>query len=287
MSREVRQLPLAVGDGAIDAVEDQRVALFGAHAGQPAHERIGLVAVADGVQRVEGERCVAQPGEAVVPVALAADRFRQRGGWGGDDGARGVVREQLEGDRAAHDEVAVAAVVGVGGIPLLPEGDRAVHPGVGILEGHGAVVMPVAVLHALAREVPGPVVEHDGHLVTLVEVGGHGRLAVANRSPRQVAHRSTVRPPVCSSSVRRRAPGGPGRSGAAAGRSHTPVARPRAASRPPLPGCSAPGGPASAGQRVRAHRRRRCHDPRWPGNRSPQVTALRARRVSRIAVPGR
>ena len=46
------------------------------------------------------EARVADPGEAVVPVALAADRLGQRGGGGGDDRAGRPVGEPLEHARA-------------------------------------------------------------------------------------------------------------------------------------------------------------------------------------------
>ena len=66
---------------------------------------VGLLDVAGGHQRVEGERRVAQPAEAVVPVAHAADELRQRRGGRGDDPAGRRVRERLERDQRALDLV--------------------------------------------------------------------------------------------------------------------------------------------------------------------------------------
>ena len=69
---------------------------------QPAGERFGLVAVAEGEQRAHGERGVAQPAVAIVPVEVAAEPLGQRRGRRGDDRARRRVDEQLERERAAE-----------------------------------------------------------------------------------------------------------------------------------------------------------------------------------------
>ncbi len=54
-------------------------------------------------EREQRQRRVAQPAMAVVPVAHAADAFRQRGRGRGDDAAGRRVRQRLERDeRAAH-----------------------------------------------------------------------------------------------------------------------------------------------------------------------------------------
>ena len=76
---------------AVEGVEDVRPAV--AHAGveDPGQEAVRLVGQPDAAQRVDGVGGVADPGEAVVPVAFAADRLRQRRGRRGDDGAVGVV----------------------------------------------------------------------------------------------------------------------------------------------------------------------------------------------------
>ena len=64
------------------------------------------------MQRVQRERRVAQPAVAVVPVAHAADRLGQRGGRRGDDAAGRRVRQRLERDQAALDQLAVRPVDG-------------------------------------------------------------------------------------------------------------------------------------------------------------------------------
>ena len=60
---------------------------------------------AEAVERADGEIGVAQPAEAVVPIALRARRFRHRSGDGGDDGAAVLDRAELERDRRAYDGV--------------------------------------------------------------------------------------------------------------------------------------------------------------------------------------
>ena len=77
---------------AVDPVHDlQRARLAGrgvAEAvGEPVHERRRLLGEPEAQQGVEGERGVADPGVAVVPVALAAELLGQAGGRGGDDRA--------------------------------------------------------------------------------------------------------------------------------------------------------------------------------------------------------
>lgn len=47
-------------------------------------------------QRVQRERGIAQPAETVVPIAAAADLFRQRRGTGGHDAACLAVRQSLQ-----------------------------------------------------------------------------------------------------------------------------------------------------------------------------------------------
>ena len=60
------------------------------------------------VERLHREARVADPGVAVVPVALAALGLGQAGGRRGDDGAGGPVGQPLQDPRAEADEVAVA-----------------------------------------------------------------------------------------------------------------------------------------------------------------------------------
>ena len=91
---------------------------------QPVAPRARLVHVAGVHERLQRERGVAHPAEAVVPVAHAADRLRQRGGRRGDDAARRPVRERLERDQAALDQLAVRPVEVRAAGPLLPPARR-------------------------------------------------------------------------------------------------------------------------------------------------------------------
>ena len=74
-----------------------------ARSSQSRHSR-RLVGVAGPDQRLEGERGVAQPAVAVVPVALAAEVLGQRRRGRGDDAAGLLVGEQPQRQqRAVHD----------------------------------------------------------------------------------------------------------------------------------------------------------------------------------------
>ena len=121
---QVRQLALGEVVLAADPVHDLQRALARASAGRAGHERdevLGLVRARADVQRLERQAGVADPGVAVVPVALAADRLGQRGGRRGDDRAGRAVREALEHARAEAHELAVRALVDVVlGLPGAP-----------------------------------------------------------------------------------------------------------------------------------------------------------------------
>ena len=115
---------------------------------EPLQERGGLLGVAEAEQRVDGERRVADPGVAVVPVALAADLLGQTGRGRGDERAGRRVGHQLERHRRAGDHLLPAAVV-----------RRAVQPAV---PPRGRVLEHVQ--HLLRRHrlrLPAPVLEHD------------------------------------------------------------------------------------------------------------------------------
>ena len=70
-------------------------------------------------ERGEGERGVAQPAVAVVPVAHAADPLGQRRGRRGDDAARRRVGQRLERDQGAQHDVGGLAVVRAARRPLV------------------------------------------------------------------------------------------------------------------------------------------------------------------------
>ena len=117
---------------AADPVHDLQRALAGAAAGGARHERdelLRLVRAGADVERLEREARVADPGEAVVPVALAADGLGQRRGRRGDDRAGRAVGEALQDARAVAHELAVRAVVDVVlGLPGAPRLDGVVDP---------------------------------------------------------------------------------------------------------------------------------------------------------------
>ena len=84
--------------------------------------------VAQTQQRFEREARVARPGEAVVPVHVAAEAFRERRRGSRDDRAGRRVDEQLQHERAADDLFAPGAVVSSLAGPARPEGARALEP---------------------------------------------------------------------------------------------------------------------------------------------------------------
>ena len=101
---------------AADPVHDLERALAGPAAGRAGHERdelLGLVGAGADVERLDRQARVADPGEAVVPVALAADRLGQRGRRRGHDRAGRPVAQALQHARAHADELAVRPVVDV------------------------------------------------------------------------------------------------------------------------------------------------------------------------------
>ena len=115
--------------GAVDPVHDlqrpRRLAhLLGGPVVQPAPEGLGLLGEPQPQQGMDREGAVPDPGEAVVPVALAPDLLGQAGGRRGHQGAGGRVGQQLQGDRRAVDLLTPAAPVGRAGQPAAPEPRR-------------------------------------------------------------------------------------------------------------------------------------------------------------------
>ena len=91
----------------VDAVHDlQRAVVVGLEVGDELHELVGLPVEVQPVQRLQGERRVAHPGVAVVPVALASGRLRQRRRERGHRRAGRHVREALDRQRRALDRLA-------------------------------------------------------------------------------------------------------------------------------------------------------------------------------------
>ena len=150
----------------IDAVEDLDVApvvIERIDLGlQPVHEAAGLVSKADAEQRVQGEGGVADPGVTVVPVADTPQFFGQAASGRGDDGAGGLVGEQLQNEGGALDHLAPPTLVGALGEPVAPVGN-------GLLKQSGAfslcgrMVVGGVVPHDADGESQGlPFVEHEG-----------------------------------------------------------------------------------------------------------------------------
>ncbi len=110
---QVRQLVLAEVALPLDPVHD-RHRLVADLPGGPSHPRqqaVGLVRTGRDPQRSHREREIAQPGEAVVVVAVPSELLGERRGCGGHDRAAALVRESLQDDRAAQHLLAVATVV--------------------------------------------------------------------------------------------------------------------------------------------------------------------------------
>gem|GEM_PF-5584553 len=124
---------LQLGQPAIarDAVHDLQLIGVSRHrAQQPLAPRLGLFAIAGVEQGVQRQRRVAQPAMAVVPIAAAAQRFRQRRGGRRDDPARRLKSQQFQRDQRTHHGIAtpVARPVPMTAFgPFLPPRHGAVH----------------------------------------------------------------------------------------------------------------------------------------------------------------
>ena len=87
---------------AVDAVHDLEPAVgHRLEVGHELHELVGLPVEVEPVERLQRERRVAQPGVAVVPVALAPGRLGQRGRERRDGRARRHVGQALDRQRRA------------------------------------------------------------------------------------------------------------------------------------------------------------------------------------------
>ena len=99
---------MRLGQLALQADAVQRLHVAGAgllvqHVGEPAQVLLHRADLGQAVERAHHEEGVAQPAEAVVPVAAAVRRLGQAGRHRGDDGAGLLVLAQLERDgRADH-----------------------------------------------------------------------------------------------------------------------------------------------------------------------------------------
>ena len=154
-----------------DAVHDLHlVRAAGDRADQPVAPRSGLLQEAGAGERGEQQGAVAQPAEAVVPVARTAQHFRQGGGRRGDDAARGPVGERLQGQERAPDGGHPWSVVGASGHPVRPERLRLGE-------------LPAGVGGLRRRQVRGGVGEDENRFLALahLEVGDGAEVLAARR----------------------------------------------------------------------------------------------------------
>jgi len=166
---------------AADPVHDLQRAAAGQAAGRAGHEGdelLGLVRAGADVERLGGQARVADPGVAVVPVALAADALGQRARGRGHDGARGPEGQALEHTRAELDELLVGALVDVVlSLPRAPALDRVVDAGGDELGGAG---------HRALADGRRPVqAEADALALAHREARAHGRVLDRRRDARR------------------------------------------------------------------------------------------------------
>ena len=147
---------------------------------QPAVPGGGFLGVAGVHQRQQREGGVAQPAEAIIPVSGAAELFRQRGRWRGDDAAGRGVSLRLQRDQRAHHEVAVLALISAATAPFGPE-RFGVLQRIGRIDrlGHG--------------QMRGAVGEHEGNGVALADLEiGDRRQVLAAGLDRRPQHRHVL-----------------------------------------------------------------------------------------------
>ena len=202
---------------AADPVHDLQRALAGPAAGGAGHEGdelLGLVRAGADVERLDRQARVADPGVAVVPVALAADGLGQRRGGRRDDRAGRPVGESLEHPRAEAHEILVRALVDVVlGLPGAPGLDRVLDP-LGDLVGPGVGSGGSATL----RPAPSAARTRPARPRQTRERGAHGRVVDLDAArPARTAIRfgpPKVRPPPssCRNSGRTRPYSGRGAS---------------------------------------------------------------------------
>ena len=127
---------------AVDAVHHLEVGVAFGHVGKEPEEVVGLPVEAERVQAPQGEGRVADPAVAVVPVALALGRLRERRGGGRHDGAGRRERHALQGEGAAL-EVGPPRMIGevAAGQPVLPVVCRPDQPPVRLVERRRRLVL--------------------------------------------------------------------------------------------------------------------------------------------------
>ncbi len=132
---QVRQLPLLQVALATHSVHHLQV-LAARHLGDEVQEVVRLPVEAQAVQAPQGKGRVADPGVAVVPVALAAGRLGQRGGGGRHHRPGGRVGQALQRQRRALQVGPPRMVREVAARqPVLPVMRGPHQPAVGVVEG--------------------------------------------------------------------------------------------------------------------------------------------------------
>ena len=105
-----------------DAVHNLQVLFTRGDVCDEVEEIVGLARETKRVEAPEHEGAVADPGVSVVPVALAADRLRQRRGGGREQGAGRAIGEALEGQSAPLKEALPGVLWKLAAVdPLAPE----------------------------------------------------------------------------------------------------------------------------------------------------------------------
>ena len=111
VAREIVPRGLGQVAAAVDPVHDlERAVVVGLEVGDELHELVRLPVEVEEVQRLEREGRVAHPGEAVVPVALAARGLGEGRGQRRHRRPGRHVGEPLDRERRALDRVAPAVV---------------------------------------------------------------------------------------------------------------------------------------------------------------------------------
>ena len=169
----------------VDAVHHLEVLVALGDIGDEPEEVVGLPVEAEGVQRPQGEGGVPDPAVAVVPVAPAARRLRERRRRRGHERPRRSEREPLQGQRAALQVPSPRMVREVApGQPVLPVVRRPHEALVGLVRGRRRRVLAprqgaeaaLALLEQRARRRPATF-DADA------EVGGQRQLEVVAGHP--------------------------------------------------------------------------------------------------------
>ena len=95
---------------------------------EPPEQRPRFVVRAELHERIDDEVGIADPAEAIVPVARSTNGFGKRCRRGGDIRSRGRKDQRLQQQRAAHHLIAPRSVDRPDRRPLLPERNRRIEP---------------------------------------------------------------------------------------------------------------------------------------------------------------